>query len=196
MVKNLPSKAGDPRDGGWIPGWGRSPGAGNGNELQYSCLHNSMDRGYRTQLSAHAHTYKASALVCPACLQMQHPEISTADQVSPVPQAGQSLKLTRHCALEAGKGPWCPLPAPPQSTLGSSRFSSRPLTAYDLSHWSGRALYSALGQGSGCAFIPMKDLFHFDPKFQPAETSENCNSSVQNINSALTVFHTLNFCYL
>ena len=28
-----------------IPGWGRSPGEGNGNPLQYSCLENSMDRG-------------------------------------------------------------------------------------------------------------------------------------------------------
>ena len=28
-----------------IPGWGRSPGEGNGNPLQYSCLKNSMDRG-------------------------------------------------------------------------------------------------------------------------------------------------------
>jgi len=27
-----------------IPGWGRSPGEGNGNLLQYSCLENSMDR--------------------------------------------------------------------------------------------------------------------------------------------------------
>ena len=30
---------------GSIPGWGRSPGKGNGNPLQYSCLKNSMDRG-------------------------------------------------------------------------------------------------------------------------------------------------------
>ena len=30
-----------------IPGSGRSPGEGNGNPLQYSCLGNSMDRGYR-----------------------------------------------------------------------------------------------------------------------------------------------------
>ena len=29
----------------WIPGPGRSPGEGNGNPLQYSCLENSMDRG-------------------------------------------------------------------------------------------------------------------------------------------------------
>ena len=28
-----------------IPGWGRSPGGGNGNPLQYSCLENPMDRG-------------------------------------------------------------------------------------------------------------------------------------------------------
>ena len=34
--------AGDP---GSIPGSGRSPGEGNGNQLQYSCLENSMDRG-------------------------------------------------------------------------------------------------------------------------------------------------------
>ena len=27
-----------------IPGWGRSPGEGNGNPLQYSCLKNPMDR--------------------------------------------------------------------------------------------------------------------------------------------------------
>ena len=34
--------AGDP---GSIPGVGRSPGEGNGNPLQYSCLENPMDRG-------------------------------------------------------------------------------------------------------------------------------------------------------
>ena len=32
-------------DTGLIPGSGRSPGEGNGNPLQYSCLENSMDRG-------------------------------------------------------------------------------------------------------------------------------------------------------
>ena len=32
-------------DAGSIPGWGRSPGEGNGNTLQYSCLENPMDRG-------------------------------------------------------------------------------------------------------------------------------------------------------
>ena len=45
MVKNLPASAGDIRDVGSIPGLGRSPGAGHGNPLQYSCLENPMDRG-------------------------------------------------------------------------------------------------------------------------------------------------------
>ena len=45
MVKNLPANAGDIRNVGFIPGSGRSPGGGNGNPLQYSCLENPMDRG-------------------------------------------------------------------------------------------------------------------------------------------------------
>ena len=51
-------------DAGLIPGSGRSPGEGNGNSLQYSCLENPMDRGAwwatvhgvaksQTQLSSH-----------------------------------------------------------------------------------------------------------------------------------------------
>ena len=45
IVKNLPANAGDIRDACSIPGLGRSPGEGNGNPLQYSCLENPMDRG-------------------------------------------------------------------------------------------------------------------------------------------------------
>ena len=45
VLKNLPANAGDTGDLGSIPGSGRSPGVGNGNPLQYSCLENSMDRG-------------------------------------------------------------------------------------------------------------------------------------------------------
>jgi len=44
-IKNPPVNAGDRRDVGLIPGLGRSPGGGNGNPLQYSCLDNPMDRG-------------------------------------------------------------------------------------------------------------------------------------------------------
>ena len=42
MVKNPPVNVGDV---GSIPGSGRSPGEGNGNPLQDSCLENPMDRG-------------------------------------------------------------------------------------------------------------------------------------------------------
>jgi len=45
VVKNLPANVGDTGDLGLIPGSGRSPGEGNGNPLQYSCLENPMDRG-------------------------------------------------------------------------------------------------------------------------------------------------------
>ena len=43
--KNLHADAGDIRDVGLIPGLGRSPGGGNDNPFQYSCLENSTDRG-------------------------------------------------------------------------------------------------------------------------------------------------------
>ena len=45
VLKNLPANAGDIRDVGSIPGWGRSLREGNGNPLQFSCLENPMDRG-------------------------------------------------------------------------------------------------------------------------------------------------------
>ena len=45
VVKNPPVGAGDARDPGSIPGLGRSRGVGNGNQLQYSCLENFIDRG-------------------------------------------------------------------------------------------------------------------------------------------------------
>ena len=37
VVKNLPANAEDVRDFSSIPGWGKSPGEGNGNPFQYSC---------------------------------------------------------------------------------------------------------------------------------------------------------------
>ena len=64
MVKNPPANA---RDLGLIPGLGKSPGEGQGNPLQYSCLEYPMDRGTwqatvhgvtksQTQLNDHAHS--------------------------------------------------------------------------------------------------------------------------------------------
>ena len=65
-VKNTPANAGDKKDVGLIPGYGRSLGVGNGDPLQYSCLENSMDKGpwraavhgnskSQTQLSTNTH---------------------------------------------------------------------------------------------------------------------------------------------
>ena len=42
MIKNLPANAGNV---GLIPRLERSPGEGNGNPLQYSCLENPMETG-------------------------------------------------------------------------------------------------------------------------------------------------------
>ena len=44
VIKNLPANAGDIRDMGLIPGYGRSPEEENGYLLQYSCLGNPMNR--------------------------------------------------------------------------------------------------------------------------------------------------------
>ena len=45
LVKNLPSNSGEISDIGLILGSGRSPGEGNDNPVQYSCLENPMERG-------------------------------------------------------------------------------------------------------------------------------------------------------
>ena len=71
MVKNLPANAGEIGEAGSVPGSGRSPGGGNGNPLQYSCLENPADRGAwraavpgitesRTQLTEHTHAWGRS----------------------------------------------------------------------------------------------------------------------------------------
>ena len=63
--KESPPNAGDAREGSLILGSGKIPGVGNGAQLLYSCLENSMGRGIqkaiygaaksRTQLSKHTH---------------------------------------------------------------------------------------------------------------------------------------------
>ena len=45
MAKNPPASEGKARNMGSSPGWGISPGVGNGNLLQNSCLGNPMNRG-------------------------------------------------------------------------------------------------------------------------------------------------------
>ena len=60
-VKNPPATVGDERDSGSIPGSGRSPGGGNGNPLQYSCLENPTDRGAQ-QATVHGVTQSQTRL--------------------------------------------------------------------------------------------------------------------------------------
>ena len=62
MINNLPANAGDARDESLIPGLGRSPGGGNGNLLQYSCLENSMDRGAWQPVTVHRVTKSGTQL--------------------------------------------------------------------------------------------------------------------------------------
>ena len=67
VIKNPLANAGDTKDEGSIPGLGRSPGAGNGNPLQYFCLEKSHGqrslRGYspwgykESDMTEHAHTH-------------------------------------------------------------------------------------------------------------------------------------------
>ena len=52
MVKNPPANSGDAGDIGLIPGSGRSPGVGNGNPLQPSCLEKCTDRGAYRRLQS------------------------------------------------------------------------------------------------------------------------------------------------
>ena len=75
VIKNPPANAGDIRDTGPIPGSGRSPGGGNGNPLQCSCLENLHGQrslvGYSPEgckeldmterLSTHTHTLVITA---------------------------------------------------------------------------------------------------------------------------------------
>ena len=45
MIKNPPANIENTGDTGSVPGLGRSPGVGNGNPLQYSCLGNPIGKG-------------------------------------------------------------------------------------------------------------------------------------------------------
>ena len=85
--KESATSAGDTGNAGSIPGLGRSPGGGNGNPLQYSCLGNPMDRGaWRLQfmglqkvkqdlVTAHAHIAYYTTIVgipCPFSFLSSH----------------------------------------------------------------------------------------------------------------------------
>ena len=55
VLKNMLASEGDTRDASSIPRLGRSPGVGNANPLQYSCLENSMIRGGRKESETTGH---------------------------------------------------------------------------------------------------------------------------------------------
>ena len=78
MVKNLPVNAGDSGDAGSISESGRSPGVGNRNPLQYSCLDNLMDRGaWWATISARViHTVKGFGIVNKAEIDVSQPQVN------------------------------------------------------------------------------------------------------------------------
>ena len=86
MVKSLPANA---QDTGLSPGSGRSPGGGNGNPLQYSCLRNPLDRG-NWQATVHGVAKSQTGLSNRACtiniMCLNHPET-----IPPHPQSVEKL---------------------------------------------------------------------------------------------------------
>ena len=71
VVKNSSVNARDIRDKRSIPGLGRSPGGGQDNPLQYSCLENSMDRG-AWRATVHGITSVRRALIMVAALRLRY----------------------------------------------------------------------------------------------------------------------------
>ena len=103
VVKNLPVNVGDTDS---IPGLGRSPGEGNGNPLQYSCLGNSTDRGLQSTESqrwdttehAHMHVHMgspATASVSPTCWVMSHVCQASEGLLSPTRKSTGWCKCTK-----------------------------------------------------------------------------------------------------
>ena len=112
MVKNPPANAGDTRDArdlGLILGLGRSPGGGNGNPFQCSCLENSMDRGAgawqatvhgvaKSQtMTEHTHTHKH--------IRSTDPSVSKAE-IRPLPANPCSRPyMAAHCTRSSITAP-------------------------------------------------------------------------------------------
>ena len=106
VVKNLPANAGN---AGSVPGWGRYPGGGNGNQLQYLRLWNPMDGGAwqatvhgghksQTQLNDWGHT-----IVCDTGLLPQPSVRGLPPSVCPSRPHSPAPKYTLPKALSPGK---------------------------------------------------------------------------------------------
>ena len=132
VVKNLPANTGGTRDSGSILRSGKSPGVGNGNPLQHSCLENSMDRvslaGYspwgckemdkteqqRACTHTHTHTHTHTPLTFQASMQycsLQHWTFTTRHIHS-----WASFLLCPSCFILSGAVGNCP-PFFPSSVL-------------------------------------------------------------------------------
>ena len=111
MVKNSPGNVEDSRDIGSIPGLGRSPGEGNGNPLQYSCLNNPMDRGAR-QATVHGVTKSQIQL------RLQHSFIQSGRQRGPRERsAGIAAAIVGTCSNSIMKAALTSDSSPDGSTL-------------------------------------------------------------------------------
>ena len=120
VVKTLRTNAGGSGDIGSIPGPGRSPGDGNGNPLQYSCLGNSMDRGtwWSTVHGGHkesdtaeplsTHTTQQTLFNCDASTELQdacllaHAMRKARSTYGPPQPTSPSDPPAHHCWLEIG----------------------------------------------------------------------------------------------
>ena len=94
VVKNPPANTGDVRDTSSIPGSGRSPGRGNGNPVQYSCLENPTNRGAWRDT---AHVVAKSWTWLKRLSRIQRPRDEFTEKMSLEPG------FKEECNLQAGK---------------------------------------------------------------------------------------------
>ena len=85
------------------PGWGRSPGEGHGNPLQYSCLENPMDRGaWRATVHGVVESQtRSNQLSTHACM-VSH--IGGIPQYSQLRQPGMLAPSSTFCSIQALSG--------------------------------------------------------------------------------------------
>ena len=114
--KESPINARDTRDAASIPESGRSPGGGNGSQLQYPCLENSMDRGAwqatahgvsksQLRLSAHTHTSNNTASNIQVMTPDQEPQGISGNLKPFSPSFGNSQITTDHSQGELALPP-------------------------------------------------------------------------------------------
>ena len=104
MVKTLLANAEATGDASPLPELGRSPGEGNGNPVQYSCLENPMDRGAcqaavyevtKSDMTEHAGTQKGAQRVSLSCTS-QHQIVSLGSDVGKLICPEPVLSVTAH----------------------------------------------------------------------------------------------------